>query len=264
MPKKRRTTVNRKKQVIYNLLLLIALSGFVFSAYKLYSIYTDYKMIDDNNSAIRNIAFDNSKLVIEEDVDPNDINFLPVVNFQALKEMNSEIIGYIYIPNTEINYPITQAVDNHKYLETTANLLYSAGGSIFVDFRNDSFFNDRNTLIYGHAMRNNSMFGSLSNYKKQSFLDQHPYVFIYTENAIHKYQIFSFHQDTHDSYVYNIYFESDDSFLTFTNSLASKSVINSSADLNSGNRIITLSTCTNITDEGRYLLHAILVESKDI
>lgn len=88
------------------------------------------------------------------------------INFDILKSKNKDIVAWIYSEGTQINYPIVQSKDNDYYLRRLLDGTYNQGGTIFMDYRNNKNFEDYNTIIYGHNMKNNTMFGTLINYKK--------------------------------------------------------------------------------------------------
>ena len=116
------------------------------------------------------------------------------MDFAALRERNEEVLGWIMIPNTRVSYPLVQGVDNSFYLNHTWRKNYNSVGAIFMECRCNSDLSDFNTIIYGHRVNNRSMFGTLLNYKKQSYLDEHPYIYITDDNGSHKYQIFAAHE----------------------------------------------------------------------
>ena len=102
------------------------------------------------------------------------------VDFDALREKNDDVVAWIYCPDTPINYPVVQAADNEAYLHRLLDGSKNSAGTLFMDFRNSSDFSDWNSVIYGHNMKNGSMFGTLMDYKTQSYFDAHPKVFLLT------------------------------------------------------------------------------------
>ena len=104
------------------------------------------------------------------------------INWKKLKKMNSDVVGWIYIPNTEIDYPIVQGGDNEEYLHKTFQGNYNASGAIFLDYKCKKNFTSGNNVLYGHHMRNGSMFAGLTKFRNQSYVKKHPYAYIYTPN----------------------------------------------------------------------------------
>ena len=112
---------------------------------------------------------------------PTESVTIPIqVDFDALFAKSQDIIGWLYCPDTPINYPVVQAADNEYYLHRLLDDRNNSGGTLFVDYRNSSDLSDWNSIIYGHNMRNDSMFGSLTDYKSQSYFDAHPEIFLLT------------------------------------------------------------------------------------
>lgn len=115
---------------------------------------------------------------MQDETEPTDNINWPEVDFAALRAFNLYIIAWIYIKETSINYPVVQGVDNSYYLKHMADGSYNDSGAIFVDFRSESDFSDSLTIIYGHNMKNGTMFSGLAKYKKQKFYDEHPVALI--------------------------------------------------------------------------------------
>ena len=105
---------------------------------------------------------------------------LPTVDFDALRETGPDIIGWLTLPDTAINYPVTQADDNEYYLHHLYDGTYNKTGCLFADYENQEDFSDRNTIIYGHNMRDGSMFATLNEYDEQSYFDGHPKMYLVT------------------------------------------------------------------------------------
>lgn len=183
--------------------------------------------------------------------------------FRKLRETNPDIIGWITVPGTVIDYPIVQTTDNDYYLDHSIIGTYLKSGSIFVDFRNQSNWLDKNTVIYGHNMASGEMFAQLAKYKSGTFLRNNKYVYIYTENCIRIYTIFSAYQtDVYTPYS-RMVFVSDSDFIDWAKNALSSSIKKQSGSFkfSAESQIITLSTCTNsLDDTERFVVHAILTE----
>ncbi|MBP0986329.1 MAG: class B sortase, partial [Oscillospiraceae bacterium] len=104
-------------------------------------------------------------------------------DFAALGEINDEVVGWIQIPNTKINYPVAQSGDNSYYLRHMFNKEYNPGGGIFLDYRNSSNFSSKHSLMYGHPMNNGTMFTNITTYTTQSYYDGHTYGLLYTPSG---------------------------------------------------------------------------------
>ena len=113
------------------------------------------------------------------------------VDFEALTSYNSDIYAWIYIPNTQVNYPIVQSTVDDYYLMKNVDGSKGYPGAIYTNKVNSKTFQDFNTVVYGHNMRNKSAFGSLHSFDKQAFFDENQDMLIYTADGIYSYQIFS-------------------------------------------------------------------------
>lgn len=183
---------------------------------------------------------------------------LRISNFNKLKEINSEIIGWINIPNTNIDYPILKTTNNSYYLQYNYYKEYSFSGSIFMDFRNDSSLKDSNTIIYGHNMGSNDMFAQLTKYKDKNFFKNNTTIYIDLEGFRYYYKIFSAY--TTDSYQENIPYKFDEiKFIDYLNLIKSKSIFSNEDEIVEDDNIISLVTCDYNFTNARLVLHARLI-----
>jgi len=165
------------------------------------------------------------------------------IDFEKLKEINSDIIAWIRIKNTNINYPILQSTDNEFYLHRNFKKQYSQSGSIFLNSNNNMFL-DKNTIIYGHNMRDNTMFHDLFKIYNNE-LGNEVFIEIYTENDITLYKVFA----TYIDFPYNIKYNYD------FNELLKKSKINFDISNVNYEKILTLYTC-NFSGNKRLIVQA--------
>lgn len=186
------------------------------------------------------------------------------VDFNKLFSINKDTVGWIRFKNPSIiSYPVVRAEDNDKYLKTTFEGKKNSAGTIFMDTTNRGDFSDRNTFIYGHNMKNGTMFGQLRKYKSESFYRANPYFYIYTpDGKEHTYQIFSVAivDETSDSYQ-RMYANSME-FEEYLQKIKARSRYNTGVEVNKDSKIITLSTCTNVTPTQRLLIHAVKISEK--
>lgn len=171
---------------------------------------------------------------------------LSTMDFAALREVNEEVIGWIVIPGTTISYPLLQGEDNSYYLTHTWKGHWSSVGAIFMECTSDPALTDFHTIIYGHNMRNGSMFGALQNYREQSHVDAHPSVYVTVDAGTYRYDIFAVYQANVDSSTYQIGFSGEESRQAFLDDCLSRSVVLTGVTPHTYDRILTLSTCTNI------------------
>ena len=180
------------------------------------------------------------------------------MDFSALREVNSDVLGWILIPGTAVSYPLVQGADNDYYLNHTWKKWTSAVGSIFLECRNSRDLSDFNTMIYGHRMNNGSMFASLKNYKQQSWWSAHPYVYITDDAGSHKYEIFAAYEVSTEGETYRLSFRDDQEKQAFIDYCLAQSVIETGVTPRTYDRIVTLSTCTGRGHATRWVVQAVL------
>lgn len=220
-PKKRRDPLS----IILLVIICISLVYLVKSLY-------DYKSDNDYYSNVRESAQTNSK-----------------IDFDSLEKENSDIVGWITIKGTRIDYPIVQTNDNDKYLHTLFNNEPGGAGCIFADYRREPFKTPF-TIIYGHRMKDGSMFNNLKKYKDQSFAEKHQDIKIYTPEKDYKFNIvlFAILKASDDVYQEN-----------FTNAIDAYKMLKGQAlyqydDVGENDRLVMLSTCTYEFNNARYVL----------
>ena len=176
-----------------------------------------------------------------------------------MKSKNKDIVAWIYSEGTPINYPIAQTVNNDYYLRRLIDGTYNQAGTIFMDYKNSNDFSDFNTIIYGHNMKNNSMFGTLTNYKNQDYYNEHKEMFLYTENKKFKIEIFAGFVTSSESDIY-VYPKTSSTNKKLIDNALEKSTFSSKVEVSNEDKIITLSTCDYDFENARYVLLGVLKE----
>ena len=184
------------------------------------------------------------------------------VDFNELKKINNDVKGWIYVPNTKINYPFVQAKDNDYYLKHSFDKSSDKAGWVFLDYRNNftTTSNDYNTILYAHNMKNKLMFGSLKTLLTKEWLNNpnNHVIKISTETENTLWQVFSvYHIKTTSDYL-KINFKNDTEFNNFTKMLINRSKHNFNTKVNNNDKILTLSTC--YTKNERLVVHAKLIK----
>ncbi len=268
-PKKKKTVGD----VLSGLLMLVALGVFLYSGYTLYGFYKDYKTGTDEYDSLA-IYAENDKAdesenladyekegaaepetaVVEENGEQKK---LPVmsnpVDFAELKQVNEDIVGWLKIRALDISYPIVQGEDNDYYLHRTFEKVDNFAGCIFMNYSNKDDFTDQNTVIYGHNMKNGSMFGTLKKFKEEETYEKSEYFWIFTPDLIYQYHIFSAMTVNKTGMTYQTFFM-DDEFQTLIDTAFEKSVVDGSdIKVDTDDRIVTLSTCTG-DDSTRFVV----------
>lgn len=174
----------------------------------------------------------------------------------ALREVNPDVVGWIRVPDTKIDYPVVQGEDNNFYLKHTWQGHENTVGTIFMDYGSSPDLTDFNTLIYGHNMRTGSMFASLRNYSQQSYFDAHPYVYLLVDNGAFRFEVFSVYQAELDASAYGQSFRQRETREKFLQDAAEKSAIETEITPGIRDRILTLSTCSGMGYETRWVVHA--------
>lgn len=178
-----------------------------------------------------------------------------LAGIQKLHEENPEVIGWIKFDNMDISYPVMQAKDNDYYLDHTYSGEENSAGSIFMEASNLPDFEDYHTIIYGHNMKNGSMFGSLKNYKTKDHYKGNEYFTVYTLDSVYRYQIFAYYDISMYGDVYNNQFGPDDYFQMFIDNMVKRSYYDTGVRPVKTDKIITLSTCS--TTGNRFVVNAV-------
>mgnify|MGYP000014723825 FL=1 len=261
--KKKHHRGRRKKKggsnIVSNIILVVAIVVFAVSAYKLYGIFSEYNKGDKEYQKIQDLVINTEK---KDDTKEETFS----VDFEKLLEMNSDVVGWIRFDEpSEINYPVVQGRDNEEYLKRTFEANTNKLGTLFVDVNNPGDFSGRNTFIYGHNMKNGSMFAQLLKYKYDSFYKEHPYFYIYTpDGKVRTYEIFSAGvvKDTSDSYIMD--YADDAAFQTYIDYIKQQSAYPTSAEVTTASKIVSLSTCTNVRDDERFLVHGVMIKEEAV
>lgn len=252
----------------WTILFLLALSVFCFSAYQLFDIYRGYKQgVDEYLSVSHETVVRNQEpLVVKEQaeteevplVEPEEVTYQPPeVNFDELQQMNPDVLGWLEIEAIpDISYPVVQAEDNAYYLKHTFKKTENSAGSIFVDYINNRNLTDCHTIIYGHNMKNGSMFGKLKElYEKEKYKDSR-YLWICTPAGKYRYEIFSMQYADVNSETYTLFQEHNEEFGAYLERMRDKSEVDLGVKyLSKDDYVITLSTCTS-NDQIRFVVQA--------
>ena len=189
---------------------------------------------------------------------------LPMVDFESLRESGPDIIGWLTLPDTVINYPVTQADDNEYYLHHLYDGTYNKVGCLFADYENKADFSDRNTIIYGHNIRDGSMFAALNEYDEQSYFDTHKQMYLVTPEGGYLCEVFAAFvakpsESGSDTSPWRLSWKDDGAYTTWLTAMAERSVVETDVTVTSSDKVLTLSTCTP-GGASRFIVMAKLVE----
>ena len=199
----------------------------------------------DNNSSGENDGQDQSK----------DGDYVNSANEEELKSINSDYKMWIQIENTNINYPVVQGSDNDYYLKHNFRKESNISGTVFVESAND-IDNDKNIILYGHNMRNGTMFNNITSYKEESFFDADNRIKIIMNNTLYEYEVFSVYVKNVSEVNLAIGFASEDEFINYAYNQADESIYKKDVDFSAEDNLITLVTCSYEFTDARTIVVA--------
>lgn len=237
----------KKKVLIINIIQILLIVVLVYSAIHIAIWYK-------NNESNKKIIKETLKTVKINDDTKTKQKY--EVDFKELKNKNSDTIAWLKVENTNIEFPIVKANDNSYYLSHNFNKEYNKAGWIFADYKNKFDTTDKNIVIYGHNMRDNSMFGSLKDVIKKEWYnnESNKYITLITEEEYHIYEVFSVYQIEKEDYYIKTNFKNNE-FEEFINTIKERSKKDFNVKVTKDDNILTLSTCAN-NNKYRVVLHA--------
>lgn len=257
-------------KLITNILIAVFAGVLIFASVQLAVIFTGRKkagnLKDTTHSMYNNAATgqaeDLDKLYNDLKNPKNQKDQLAhnKQRFAEFFEMNHDFTGYISIPGTEISYPVVQAENNDYYLTHDFKKEYYSGGAIFMDSRNQLAPQDKHIILYGHNMKDNSMFGPLSKYTDQKYLEQAKYIYLDTLHGMTKWEIFSAYTTSTEFYYIQTQFDTEQDYSEFLKDISAKSEIDTGISPSKEDYILTLSTCDYSFNNARFAVHARLVD----
>ncbi len=251
-----------KRNFVVTVIRLAALAVLVYSLWKLagigYHYYQAQREYDKLQGSYKRQTSEETETKENGDKKNGPGGF--TIAFDALMELNPDVAGWISFEDLSIDYPIVQGEDNDTYLHMTFLKNENVSGSIFMDMQNSRDFQDWHTVIYGHNMRDGSMFGKLKKYKEEEFYLEHPTFTIATPEHCWKYEIFSCHTiNVRRTDLYTLWTRNSEKYGEFVNNLKEASLYDTGVEVGRTDRIITLSTCSSGNDL-RFVVHAKRVE----
>ncbi|WP_051204605.1 class B sortase [Butyrivibrio sp. VCD2006] len=191
------------------------------------------------------------------------------IDFSALKEVNPDFIGWLYFPAiSSINYPVVKEKTINQYLYKTFEGVPNKAGCIFMDVLSDPEFCGMSDMLFGHNMKNGSMFGALKvlyKNKDEDILGDEPYIYIYTEDKVLKYRIFSYYRTTDGSFSYTEV-KTEDDYDKYLDYVKKCSMIDIPKDISFDDypSLLTLSTCAGQHGSGvRFVVHSVKIAAYD-
>jgi sortase B len=247
------------KKAVYVILIIVLLGVFGYSAYLLGDYYlAKYRSDKCVAQAVQHVHVRESSGISQtgdpeapaDEPEPEGID----VDFEALWKLNSDIVAWIYCPDTPINYPIVQADDNDYYLRRLLDGSWNIGGTLFLDYRCTGDFTGRNNVVYGHHMKSGTMFGSLVRYRDQSYYNEHPVMYLATPMGQYRVELFAGCTIDAMDNIYDIN-PSDEQILRLTR----RSSFAPDHEISLDGPILTMSTCAYDFENARYVVIGRLV-----
>lgn len=254
----------KRSKIINRIILIICACVFVFAAFKLVSILLEYKKGNDIYDNIEGNILEDKPVNITIGDDNQDVTVPFVYNHQALLNINPDGLGFLYVPSVDIRLPIAQTTDNDFYLTHTFDKTYNGNGCLFVDYRITNKLKANHVIIYGHNMNSGAMFGSLSRYETPSFYqtEGNDVFYIYTEDVIRKYKIFTVYITDPISNTFTFNFSNLAGLREYAKNVQAQSLYNTGVDITNTTQIVTFSTCTNNSKQRLIVSGTYVGESK--
>lgn len=257
-PKKKRK--KGKADIFYNVAILVCLAVFLVSGGLLLKRYFDDRRSESEFAALESLIVSDAPAADGEETNS--------AKFAALRDQNSDFIGWISIEDTKLDFPVMYAPNNKDfYLRHDFNKEYSVYGVPYLDEKTTLGANDQseNLVIYGHNMKTGTIFGCLTGYKKADYYQEHPYVqfdTVYGDGTYEVFAAFSIDVAADTSFVYNQYVDMDEeTYDTYVEEVISRSDVDTGIRPVYGEQLLTLSTCEYSSDNGRYVVVARRVDS---
>ena len=257
------------KKTVLIAVVLILLAVLCFSGWQVYKIWKDYRIGEltyesmEAYVVIPETTAPRKNQKPEETTVPEEAGIVwPEVDFEALWEINPDVVGWLYIEGTQVNYPIVQGADNDEYLYRLITGEYNSSGSLFLESGLARDFSDQNNPVYGHNMKNGSMLAAITGYKNQEFYEEHPIALLLTPERNYQVHIFSAYVLDANGDAWNTVF-TEKTMQEWLAKLTRRSYIATDVIPTSQDRVLTLSTCTYETDDARFLVHGILLPEQE-
>lgn len=269
--------IRNKLLFILAIIATIGFGGaFLYNAYLFVRYQIDARSIIEDQAAIQNIFAEQLEFVMANPSGGTPAQLPGTSDAQAQEEFisplsivremtgNQDIIAYLHIEGTNISNVVLQYSDNFFYLRHDVHRASNVNGSLFLDYANSPDFSDRNSIIYGHNMRNGTMFHDLRHFVDFDYFRANRYITVITDEKLLTYEVFAaFSARIYFEYI-QVSFHDDDDFLSLLNELQSRSIHNSDISLSASDRILILSTCTNTAQDMRFVVAAVLQHTQYI
>jgi len=253
------------KKILKRILVLALLCVFVYSGLQVYRMVGAYAQAEEQYTRLEQYV--SVPAVPSASAPPSDGEAAeepereppawPEADFAALGSINPDIVGWLTVEGTRIHYPVVRGTDNEFYLNHRFDGKRSGGGCLFLDAENSAGFDETNQIIYGHYMKDHSMFYDLGGYKRQAFYDAHPTGWLVTPTAVYRLRFFSGYVSDTEGEAWKRVFSGEE-YAAWLEERVEKSAFFSDVVPAAEDRILTLSTCSYEFEDARFVLHAVM------
>ena len=258
----RQRTNTKRVPALFPILMVLFAAGVIFFGWKIVSYLIDSQKSQDFWGDLQQSAFLEADTGGTELIDWEweESDGVPgVISFDRLHAVSEDVVAWVYIPGTVINYAVAQGEDNDQYLRHLLNGQYANGGTPFMDYRNNPDVSDWNTVIYGHNMNNGTMFATLSKYGDQSFYEEHPVMYLYIPGKRFKLELVYGYTASANDRVYQLPATKEERDELLDNA-AEQTSFDSGVTIGAQDRLVTLSTCSYAFNNARYVVIARIAE----
>ena len=259
------------REKIYKIILAISLIVIVVASVNIFLLSREYRAGINEYENLEQyvevveepIETDKAQEELKSEVKESMIPVSLDIDFDELKNINGDLVGWLYYAPLEISYPIVRGNDNEYYTQYTFEQEKNSSGAIFMDFLNRTDLTDCNTIIYGHNMRNGTMFGSLKKLlSDESYVEEDPYFYIFTEDKACMYEIASIYITNEESDTDNL-IETEEDQKEYIDYILEASSWLWEKEITPQDKIVTLSTCHGLHSTNRTVVHGVLIASED-
>lgn len=231
------------KKVFLVLVTVISLVGISYSLYSIYQNFNSYQ-----------VSAHKYKELEESYYQGDDRE-------KSISDINEDFVGWIDIEDTNVSYPVVQTVDNEFYLNHNFYKEQDFVGAIFMDYRMSTDVLDKNIIVYGHNMKDGSMFGNLKKYLDHDYYQDHKYITLDFLDASYEWEVVSIYSTLDTNWMENIFIDEEE-FGEYVETIIDNSVISTGVEVDEEDVILTLSTCTTEDREKRFIVHAKLINEE--
>lgn len=268
--------MKNKNKTLWIIILIISIiicaGGIVYCTIYFYNDYKNKSQLDQLASTVAVTTYDVNQANTEEIATVPNAVLKPKKNnpidFEELSKVNSDLYAWIKVPDTQIDYPVahTSVDDENYYLDHSIHKEYLFAGTIYSQPLNKTDFSDPVTVLYGHNMLNGSMFGDLHKYEDKDFFNKNKYIYIYTKGHILTYEVFAASDFDNRHLLRCFDFSDKQVFSDYVNQIFNLNTFNANirkgVKITDKDKLLVLSTCSNVNNDSRYLVQGVLVDDE--